>query len=227
MKINDLNENLDKINFNTLKKSLEEIANNMNQLENDLDRYIDIFERLIAEQKMNEIQNKLEKIIKQQSHVDTELSILSETDNLVKSPLANEQQRINQNYTELNEVMSEAKTSIEPFSQGASKHLQNLLESSLNKETIKKLSDTFSEINSSDKDNAKKSSATSLDNLETVQNIMDEIKEKFQKENISEITKKLKKIMNDVLITSNQQENLIDKIRSSSNNSPKLKFLIQ
>ena len=224
MKINDLNENLDKINFNTLKKSLEEIANNMNQLENDLDRYIDIFERLIAEQKMNEIQNKLEKIIKQQSHVDTELSILSETDNLVKSPLANEQQRINQNYTELNEVMSEAKTSIEPFSQGASKHLQNLLESSLNKETIKKLSDTFSEINSSDKNNAKKSSATSLDNLETVQNIMDEIKEKFQKENISEITKKLKKIMNDVLITSNQQENLIDKIRSSSNNSPKLKL---
>ena len=223
-KINDLNKNLDEIGFDTLKNSLAEIANNMAQVENDLERYIDIFERLIAEQKMNEIQNKLEKIIKQQSHVDTELSKLSKTNDLIKSPLSNEQKRINQNYKELNSVMADAEKLIKPFSQEASKHLKNLLESSLNEETIKKLNDTFSEINDSNKKNAKKSSASSLDNLETIQNIMDEIKEKFQKENISGITKKLKKIMNDVVITSNQQEKLINSIILTSNNSSKLKL---
>ena len=49
------------MDLQSLQEALESMSNNISEIESELDRYIDIFKRLQAEQKLTELKNRLEK----------------------------------------------------------------------------------------------------------------------------------------------------------------------
>ena len=56
--LKDLQSALDELDMNSVQKALSDLTENMEQIENDLDRYLDIFKRFQAEQKLDEIQKR-------------------------------------------------------------------------------------------------------------------------------------------------------------------------
>ncbi len=64
--IENLEESLGNMDLDSIQKALNDLAQNMNKIEEDLDRYLEIFKRFQAEQKLDEIQNRMEKLYEQQ-----------------------------------------------------------------------------------------------------------------------------------------------------------------
>ena len=62
--------------MDSLQKAISDVAENMEQIENDLDRYLDIFKRFQAEQKLDEIQKRLQQLLEQQNALNEEISNL-------------------------------------------------------------------------------------------------------------------------------------------------------
>ena len=60
--------------MDSLQKAISDLAENMEQIENDLDRYLDIFKRFQAEQKLDEIQKRLQQLLEQQNALNEEIS---------------------------------------------------------------------------------------------------------------------------------------------------------
>ena len=56
--LEDLQKALDELDMDSLQKAINDLAENMEQIENDLDRYLDIFKRFQAEHKLDEIQKR-------------------------------------------------------------------------------------------------------------------------------------------------------------------------
>ena len=56
--MDDLQNALENMDMNSLQEALSDLSENMGQIENDLDRYLEIFKKFQAEQKLDEIQNR-------------------------------------------------------------------------------------------------------------------------------------------------------------------------
>ena len=55
------------------------MSNNISEIESELDRYIDIFKRLQAEQKLTELKNRIEKLIQQKDKLDRDIESFNNT----------------------------------------------------------------------------------------------------------------------------------------------------
>ena len=67
--LEELQQALDELDVKSLQEALNDLSNNMEQIENDLDRYLDIFKRFQAEQKLDEIQKRLQQLFEQQNAI--------------------------------------------------------------------------------------------------------------------------------------------------------------
>ena len=56
--IENLEESLGNMDLDSIQKALNDLAQNMNKIEEDLDRYLEIFKRFQAEQKLDEISKR-------------------------------------------------------------------------------------------------------------------------------------------------------------------------
>ena len=60
--LNKTQNSLERMDLQSLQEALENMSNNISEIESELDRYIDIFKRLQAEQKLTELKNRLENL---------------------------------------------------------------------------------------------------------------------------------------------------------------------
>ena len=65
---------LDEMDLNSIQDALSNLSENMDQIEENLDRYLEIFKRFQAEQKLDEIQNRLQQLVEQKSLINLEIS---------------------------------------------------------------------------------------------------------------------------------------------------------
>ena len=85
----------------TIQNTLKDLAENIDKVEQDLDRYLDIFKRLQAEQKMDEIEKRMEQLLSQQNSLDNEIN---QNNNFEKSDYARLSQQEKRNLEELNAI---------------------------------------------------------------------------------------------------------------------------
>ena len=60
-----LQQALEEMDMETIQNTLKDLAENIEKIEQDLDRYLDIFKKLQAEQKMDEIEKRMEQLFSQ------------------------------------------------------------------------------------------------------------------------------------------------------------------
>ena len=161
----------------------------MDQIEDELDRYLDIFRRLQAEQKLDEIKTRLEQLVQHQDGLDREISdINNETDKSTLSRLSQEEQRNLEEFNTLKEIMNDAADLVKPFSESTSQNLQELKNSPVTENTGEDLEETINNLQQTNSDLAIESSGRSLNNLLTLQQKMMEIKQQFQQETVVELS---------------------------------------
>ena len=77
--LNKTQRSLEEMDLKSLQEALENMSNNISEIESELDRYIDIFKRLQAEQKLTELENRLEKLIQQKDKLDRDIESFDNT----------------------------------------------------------------------------------------------------------------------------------------------------
>jgi len=224
--LEELQQALDELNVESLQEALNDLSNNMEQIENDLDRYLDIFKRFQAEKKLDEIQKRLQQLFEQQNAISEEIRDLSPDTDLSKSQrFVQEQQRNLDEFQNILSLIEEASLLVEPFSSTSSEELSSLYESDLSIETESSLQDTEKSLNNMEFQSAHNSSSISTDKLENIMQQMRDIQQGFQKETVSEMAQKLEKLMQNILYLSSEEENLGTEVEKTYRNSPRLKDL--
>ena len=220
-----LQQALDELDMDSLQKTLSDLAENMDQIENDLDRYLDIFKRFQAEQKLDEIQKRLQQLFEQQNALSNEINNLNNNNLSTAQRFSQEQQRNIDEFENILSLIDEASFLVEPFSKTSSDQLSNLSESELSENTESSLGETVENLKNGNFQEAQITGTNSLENLDNMMQIMSDIQQNFQKETVSKMTQKFEKLMQSMLYLSSQEEDLKTVVDKTYRNSPRLKSL--
>ena len=224
--LEDLQQALDELDMNSLQDALNDLAENMDQIESDLDRYLDIFKRFQAEQKLDEIQKRLQQLFEQQNAINKEINKLDQdSKSATAQRFSQEQQRNLDEFENILSLMDDASSIVEPYSKTSSEELSSLFESELSEETELSLTEAYENLKNENFQEAQISSTSSLYNLDNMMQKMRNIEQGFQKETVSKMAKKFEKLMQNLLYLSSQEENLKSEVDEAYRNSPRLKSL--
>ena len=222
--MDNLQESLENMDMKQLQNTLNDLAENINQIEQDLDRYLEIFKRLQAEQKMDELQTRMEQLFEQQQSLDQEINQTNEqTDRSTLKRLEQEEKRNLEEFENLKSLMEDASELVESYSQKTSDDLSELAESPLTEQTKSSLMETMQNLSQQNLQQSQNSSEQSLDNMQMMMQELMQMQQQFQQETVAEMTEKFQALMQDMLYLSSQEEQLRSEVKSASRNSPRLR----
>ena len=222
--MDNLQESLENMDMKQLQNALNDLAENIDQIEQDLDRYLEIFKRLQAEQKMDELQTRMEQLFEQQQSLDQEINQTNEqTDRSTLKRLEQEEKRNLEEFENLKSLMEEASELVESYSQKTSDDLSELAESPLTEQTKSSLMETMQNLSQQNLQQSQNSSEQSLDNIQMMMQELMQMQQQFQQETVAEMTEKFQALMQDMLYLSSQEEQLRSEVKSASRNSPRLR----
>ncbi len=212
---------LEEVSPEDLQAALEDFSLSVEELESQLDRFIDIFERIQAEQKMDELVRRLEQLAEDQEELASQLETETSDDNAAR--LAEDELRNQQEYQNLLELMADAAESIEQYAQTPSEELKEMAESDLAQETSDLLEYATQQLKQSDMSQASPSAKSAGENLQQMSQMMQSIQMGFQQQSVGEMTKKFRDILRKTLSISKEQERLQGETADLPRNSPRLR----
>ena len=221
--LDDIKKALDKMNTKDLMKAMNELSSNLDNVEQQLDRFIDIFKRIKAEQKLNETTQRLDKLVERHDKTNNEIQKLNSNSNKsLLEQLSFDEKRNGNEYSNIRELMKDASEAMAEFDKESSQALESLENSRTANETESLMNQTIRQLQKNRNESAKQKSASALENLENIQSEMGEIKNQFENNTTSEMALKFQKIMKDLLELSKNQESLERTTRSLPRNSQRL-----
>jgi len=206
-----------------LLSALENLSNNIQQVEKELDRFLDIFKRVKAEQEVDQLRKRLEQLVQNQDNIDQQIRQTNNETNASKFKKLEQEQKINKReFDEIISSMEDAAKDVKVFSRKTAQSLEKLSESELSKSTENHLEQTIQSLNKEEPYKAMDESYASLNDIETVELEMDNILSEFQKETTRDMSSKFRLILKDLLTLSKSQESLKSETEQIPRNSPGL-----
>ena len=224
--IDDLEMALENMDMDSIQDALSQLSEDMEKIEKDLDRYLEIFKRFQAEQKLDEIQNRLQNLIEQQGALDNEIDGADENPSSMDR-LAQEEQRNLDEFENIQSLVEDASEMIEQFNKNTANELSELSESELSENIMQNLSDIVQSLSNRNSQDAVAKSKESLSNMNMMMQQMMNIKQGFNQESINEMIDKFQDLLQDVLYLSSQEEQLKSETKQASRNSPRVRELAQ
>ena len=222
--MNNLESALENLDLNQLQEALNNLTENMTQIEEELDRYLDVFKRLQAEQKLDELQNRMEMLFDQQIELDSKINQSNESTELSDLERLKQQEERNiDEFNNLKSLMEQASEIIKPYNEKASESLSDLNESQTSINTEMSLQETQKNLSKQEINDAQKSSQQSLEYFKDLMSQLADIRQQFKNESVSEMVEKIQVIMTNALYLSSKEEKLKQKVNSASRNSPRLR----
>jgi len=197
--------------------ALQNFEYDLSEFEEQLDRFIEMFEMAMAEQKMDELVKQMEEMVNEQNQIMEEMK--SEED---LSNLASRERRQEERFKHVEDLMDDASEAIEDISEQASEQLEQLAESELTKETAEKLEQTRKEMQKNNQQGAEQSGQQSSENLQEMLEKMQEAQEQFQNQAIEEMMNEFMAVIVNILSISEKQESLIAFSKGLRSSSPRL-----
>ena len=226
--MDELQKALNEMDMKSIQQSLSDLADNMEQIEQDLDRYLEIFRRLQAEQKMDELETRMQQLMEQQNALDQEMNRLQNEDASTLARLAQEEKRNMEELNAVEDLIEEAAEMIEPFSEKTAEDLTEFSQDPILETTEELLGKTMKNLAKQNRAQAQKTSEQSLNNMQTIMQEITDLKQQFQQETVSEMVEKFQETIRDLLYLSSQEEQLKTNVKTTSRNSPRLRdFAVQ
>ena len=211
------------MNTKDLMKAMENLSSNLDNIEQQLDRFIDIFKRIKAEQKLNETVQRLDELVKNQVQTNDEIQNLnSNSDQNLLEQLSFDEKRNSNEYSNIRDLMKQSAKVIDEFDKESSNALDNLESSQSANEIESLMNQTIRQLQKNRAEAAKQKSLSGLENLKNIQSQMHQIKNQFENTTTQEMALKFQKIMKDLLELSKNQESLERTARSMPRNSQRL-----
>ena len=217
--MNKLQEALKNMDSEKIAKALEDFEFNLEEFENQLDRFMDMFKMAQAEQALNELSKLAQNLIEKQTDLINELSESPSKTSLLNSKSTKQEQR----FDNFQNTMDDAMNQIQDISEQSTEKLKNLKNSSTIEETENSMDQTTKKINNQNPEEASNESSKAKKNLEMISEEIDRIKDSFIKESMDKLNNDFLMIINNILTISNQQENLLLESNGIRSNSPKIR----
>ncbi|MBI45531.1 MAG: hypothetical protein CMG66_05145 [Candidatus Marinimicrobia bacterium] len=211
-----LQEALKNMDPEKIAEALENFEFNVEEFENQLDRYLDMFKMAQAEQQLNELSKMIENILDNQKELIDQVNNKSNQLDMLESKANKQQQR----YNNFKEQMDQTINDMQNVSEKTAQTLQNLSESSIIEETQMNLKQMQHDISNNNKEKSITSCNSAEKNLQEIEQKINDIKEKFIDQEMKEITDNFIIIINNLLTISNQQEKLISISKNIRSNNP-------
>ena len=226
MNLDEIRNALENMDIKDLMSAMDQLSQNMEQIEQELDRFIDILKRIQAEQIAYEITERLEQLVKEQDILNDNIQQTNDTTEPSEfSRLAQEEKRNLEEFQNILDLMKDASDIMEEYSQSSSEEMENLSRSELAEETEEDLSKSAEQLGENTPSSSKESSRSALKNLQSFHQMAMNIQQQFQQETASEMAGEFQSIMHDILTLSKSQESLRETTSGMPRNSPRIKDL--
>ncbi len=222
-KLQSVNQALENLDAKRLTKALSDLADSLDQVEKELDRFLDIFRRVQAEQGLDELREQLEQLAQQQDNLDRRIRATNEeTDPSTLQRLSLEEDLNFKTYRQTLKSMERVANHIEEYSPESSQALHQLADSPLADSTADLLAETTRSLRKENPRAAMQSSYSALKKLQSMNQALSDIQDQFQQDATSEMARKFREILQNLLTLSKSQEALQNQTRATPRNSPRL-----
>ena len=201
---NDLNQllnNLEKISSDELLNSLKKIQSNSHRIEQDLDRFIKIFNRINVERKLEEIDKRIKSIIKNQEDLSFDIE-----HNFQNQILKNKQNDIYKEFEEILELMKLTSKLMQPYSEEISNELKNLNNSDEINSSKKEMKQNQNNLSQNEIKKSKNFSEKISERMKKINSIFDNIAKNFSEITTNQMIVNFEKIFQETIYLSKKQE---------------------
>ena len=215
-----MQEAMQNMDMQEMLNSLNEFDYDLEEFEEQLDRFIDMFEQAIAEQKMDEIIKRLEQLSNDQELINNDLT---SNQNINFQNLASKERRQEEQFKKLEGVMEEAKKVMKDISTETSKKIDDLMNSSLTKQAKKEIESARKNMQDKNQSESEKSALIAKNKIDEMLKISQEIQKQFQENTVGEMMDLFLSVIRNVLYISQSQEQLViftDKLNSRNPRLP-------
>jgi hypothetical protein len=185
-------------------QALEEFEFNAQDFEEQLDRFIEMFEMAMAEQKMDEIQKKLEQMINEQKAVLDEIK----NDSPKSEELAAREKRQEQEMENLQKSINDAEEMMKNISPSTSENMDELEKSDPMENAESDISDAQKEFSEGKKKKGGEKAESAKENLEKLSKQFAQMQQEFKQETVGEMTKDFQRVVHNILSISKDQEEI-------------------
>ncbi|UCD36702.1 MAG: hypothetical protein JSW54_07600 [Fidelibacterota bacterium] len=236
-----LQDALEKMDPEQLRNALQNMQFQVSEFETQLDRYLEIFRRALAEMKMDEVVQRLERMVATEEQLLKQLREISDSeregrrdDGRSQSATEAEKQRSSQDLAARHKeqeralgavqtTIAEAAEAVEPFDPPTSQELQDLGNSDLVQDAGTSLQQGTGDLQDQQLAASQSRLQESKALLQALRDEALDIREQFQRSTVNEMLAQFHRIMNGVLTTSKQQEEMTRETEGLSRNSPRVR----
>ena len=221
-----LKEAIEKMDKEEMLSAIENLSKNIDQVEQELDRFLDIFKRVKAEQEIDELRKRIKTLIANQSNIDLQIRPMSkQTNSSIFIRLAQEEKLIEKELENIRKSMNSSAKIVKDFSRKTAQQLEKLYDSEIIKESKKYINKTIKNLENNNPYDAMDNSFLGMNSMESLGKEIDKILSEFQKETTQDMAQKFRAILRDMISLSKGQESLENDTEEIPRNSPGLSNL--
>ena len=171
------------MNSKDLLSALENLSNNLEQIELELDRFLDIFKRVKAEQQVDELRKRIQQLVENQDNIDEQIRRTTpQTDPSIFDRLSLEEKMSQNELDEILDAMNAAAKDVKDFSRKTAKSLEDLSDSEQAQSSENHLNETVQSLKKQNFYSAMDHSYAGLQSLESMELSMENILNDFQRD---------------------------------------------
>ncbi|NQU67165.1 MAG: hypothetical protein HQ510_04400 [Candidatus Marinimicrobia bacterium] len=215
-----LQEAMETMDPEKMLEALENFEMNMAELEEQLDRFIDMFQQALAEQQLDEVVKQLEKMVQEQTKIVEEMA--QDPDESKMNELASKERRQEERFKGVKDQMDDASEAMKDFASEPAEDMKKLLDSDLSKNTEESISSARQSLQNNEMSNSQEQTEQSQENLETMLSKAQQIQDDYQQQTVQEMMVEFQQVLQNTLAISQRQEQLRKSSTGLRSNSPRL-----
>ena len=219
--LKNLNEQMEKMTNEQMLSEIQNLKQDISMMEEQLDRFIELFQLVMAEQSLDELIKIVEEMLSNQ--IDISNNLADENTNL-NEILKKENNQIN-SFKDVENKIKQSIDNIEKFSTNAAKSLEEIANSENTKSIKSNLQKAANEIAENMRDKGFSSSENIINDLEELANEINDIQESFNSKMVDEMTIEFINLIKSIEIISFDQELVAKKISEHPSYSPEIPIL--
>ena len=217
--LKEMEEMMDKADKEKLKDLLDKLNKENVDLERELDRELELFKQLEFEQKVEETLDKITELKEAQKKLQKE----TESGEKTKEELAKEQEELSKKMEEIKKDLQDLRKKNMDLEQ--KNELPNTQKSEEDiKQEMQKSSDA---LKKGQKKKSKKSQESAIEKMEELEDKLKSMQESSGENKPKEDMETLRKILENLVTLSFDQESLINKVNNTPRNSPEFVKMVQ
>ena len=209
-----------------IARALQNFKINQERFEKELDRMLDIFERVKIEQAVDEMVKRINDMVKNQDSLSRILEGADSLRNTAMLRLANEEEKIGYDMASLEDLMKTTLEDMQKFPVMPSEELNNISEEIKRMDIASDLNEAASSLRNMNPRKAFNRASSAADKMHSAANMLEEFQKTFKVRTMGEVLVDFQNILSHALQISKEQEKISGSLKDISYGSDKIQDIM-